>query len=170
HIEADNRLAWYLGRLERAYGDRAIYVHLRRDRRATARSYAKRYDRGIIRAYRLGILINLPKDSEPVAVCEDYCDTVDANIEAFLRDKTRTMTFRLESAHGDFARFWELIGARGDLAAAQAEWDVAYNASDAHGRGFMPGARPPMWRRLKDSARVALRRLAARGGGGSPRE
>ncbi len=169
HIEADNRLAWYLGRLDRTYGDRAIYVHLRRDRLGTARSYAKRYDRGIIRAYRLGILINLSKDVDPVAVCEDYCDTVDSNIEAFLRGKPRTMTFWLENAHQDFARFWELIGAQGDLAAAQGEWDVAYNASDAHGRGFMPGARPGLWRRIRDALRESVRRVSARWGQGRAR-
>ena len=32
HIESDNRLAWYAGRLEKRYGDDAFYVHLKRDR------------------------------------------------------------------------------------------------------------------------------------------
>ena len=40
HIEADNRLSWVLGRLDAAYGDNAIYVHLRRDRTDTIRSFA----------------------------------------------------------------------------------------------------------------------------------
>lgn len=31
HIEADNRLSWLLGRLDRTYGNAAFYVHLRRD-------------------------------------------------------------------------------------------------------------------------------------------
>jgi hypothetical protein len=38
HIEVDNRLAWLLGRLDETYGKDAFYVHLRRDRDATARS------------------------------------------------------------------------------------------------------------------------------------
>ena len=31
HIEIDNRLAWFTGRLEAAWGDRAAYVHLTRE-------------------------------------------------------------------------------------------------------------------------------------------
>jgi hypothetical protein len=42
HIEVDNRLAWMLGRLEDAHGDRAFYVHLRRDEEATAESHVGR--------------------------------------------------------------------------------------------------------------------------------
>ena len=38
HIEADNRLSWFLGKLDQEYGDNAVYVHLLRDRAATARS------------------------------------------------------------------------------------------------------------------------------------
>src|SRR5664279_6422416 len=41
HIEADNRLAWFLGRLEERYGDEAFYVHLVRDRAATAASLVR---------------------------------------------------------------------------------------------------------------------------------
>ncbi|MEW8461604.1 MAG: hypothetical protein AB2653_14955 [Candidatus Thiodiazotropha endolucinida] len=33
HIEADNRLCWLLGRLEREYGNDAYYVHLTRNHR-----------------------------------------------------------------------------------------------------------------------------------------
>src|SRR5262245_39334592 len=52
HIEADNRLSWFLGRLERTYGNDAFYVHLKRQDAATARSFAQRYQYGIIKAYR----------------------------------------------------------------------------------------------------------------------
>lgn len=40
HIEADNRLTWFLGPLGERYPD-AIYVHLVRDREAVARSWAR---------------------------------------------------------------------------------------------------------------------------------
>lgn len=127
HIESDNRLSWLLGRLDRAYGDRAVYVHLRRDDLKTARSFMQRFNRGILRAYRLKILMRLPADTAPIDVCLDYCDTVNTNIELFLRDKTRKMDFRMETGREDFQRFWDLIGAEGDREAALAEWDVAHN-------------------------------------------
>ncbi|MFA6959824.1 MAG: hypothetical protein WC205_03620 [Opitutaceae bacterium] len=127
HIESDNRLSWFLGRLDRIHGDRAIYVHLRRDDRKTAESFAERYNRGILRAYRCKMLMRLPSSTNPLDVCLDYCDTVNSNIALFLRDKTKKMDFRMENGHEDFITFWKLIGAEGDLQAALAEWDVAYN-------------------------------------------
>ena len=57
HIEADNRLSWFLGRLDREYGDGAFYVHLTRDDRKTADSLLNRYHGGIMRAYAAGILM-----------------------------------------------------------------------------------------------------------------
>jgi hypothetical protein len=122
HIEADNRLSWFLGRLDRRYGDNAFYVHLKRNELDTARSYARRWDKGIIKAYRRWIILGGKLDVEPVDMCLDYCETVNSNIEAFLKDKTRKLTFNLENAKEDYRRFWELD-------AALAEWDVNYNAS-----------------------------------------
>lgn len=117
HIEVDNRLAWVLGRLHKAYGNDAFYVHLIRNREDTARSFDRRWHirTGIIRAYSHGILSQQQDDIE---VCRDYWDTVNANIEAFLRDKTQKTTVRLEHVKRDFRRFWEMIGAEGDLDAA----------------------------------------------------
>lgn len=130
HIESDNRLSWILGRLDRAYGDGAVYVHLRRDDMQTARSFLQRYNRGILRAYRNKIITAHSLDNaRPIEVCLDYCDTVNTNIELFLRDKTKKMDFRMENGREDFRRFWDLIGAEGDQKAALAEWDVAHNPS-----------------------------------------
>ena len=141
HIEADNRLAWFLdalpavcaflGRLDRHYGDNAVYVHLRRNIEATVNSYAKRlFPGGIIPAYRQGILQFLPDNVSHISVCLDYYDTVNSNIELFLKDKTRKMTFTLENAAEDYPKFWRLIGAEGDMSAALAEFRIAYNASE----------------------------------------
>jgi hypothetical protein len=129
HIEADNRLSWFLGRLERSYGNSAFYVHLTRSREDTARSFTKRWDQGIMQAYRDGVLIKLPAESDRMAVSLDYCDTVDSNIDAFLRDKTHKMSFRLETAKTDFQHFWSRIDAKGNLTDALAEWDHVYNES-----------------------------------------
>ena len=129
HIEADNRLSWFLGRLDREYGDNAIYVHLTRDRASTAESFALRKDYGIMQAYKEGILQGGTEQQSALDLALDYIDTVEANIMHFLKDKTNKMTFKLESARDDFEKFWNLIGADGNLDNALAEWEVHYNAS-----------------------------------------
>lgn len=136
HIEADNRLSWLLGRLDRAYGPDAFYVHLQRARDATAQSFARRSGFGIMQAYREGILLGGQPEHSAIDLASDYLDTIAANIALYLRDKPQQMTFRLENARHDFADFWQRIGATGDLAAALAEWQYPYNAS--HGELFIP--------------------------------
>ena len=129
HIEADNRLSWLLGRLEQAYGNRAFYVHLQREREATAASFARRIGFGIMKAYREGILLESEAGQSDLDLARDYLDTIDANIALFLRDKHNQMHFRLEHAKDDFKRFWHWIGAEGDVVKALAEWDIRHNAS-----------------------------------------
>ncbi|MGD8590882.1 MAG: hypothetical protein PVG22_18820 [Chromatiales bacterium] len=128
HIEADNRLSWLLGRLERRFGDDALYVHLSRTRQASVESFSRRAHFGIMQAYRAGILLGGRQQSDR-EIALDYLETVDSNIALFLKDKTHKMDFRLEHAKQDFPLFWELIGAQGDLVKALAEWDIRYNAS-----------------------------------------
>lgn len=131
HIEADVRLAWFLGRLDRKYGDNAFYVHLRRNDMETARSFTARYSQGIMRAYRGGgILMGLPEDTPPIQVALDYCDTVNSNIELFLKDKTHKMNMRLETWTQDFPKFWQAIGAEGDLEAALAKLGTRFNSTE----------------------------------------
>ncbi len=121
HIEADNRLSWLLGRLDKCYGDDAFYVHLTRTSVDTAHSFSRRYEGGIIKAYRYdGILLGLPEESDPLLVSLDYCQTVNSNIELFLKDKTSKMEIALETIDRDFATFWERIGSEGDIDAALA--------------------------------------------------
>jgi hypothetical protein len=129
HIEADNRLCWILGRLEREYGNDAHYVHLTRNRQASVESFVKRKDYGIMQAYREGILMGGQQQSA-AEIADDYLDTVDCNISLFLKDKDHTMTFSLENAVDDFAGFWHWIDAQGDLGKALVEWQVCYNASN----------------------------------------
>lgn len=132
HIEADNRLTWLLGRLDKTFGQEPLYVHLTRDPEEVAASFVKRSDRGIMLAYRTEILMRaerLSRDTPLIEFCRDYVTTVTENIRHFLRDKPRTMPFRLETAKADMERFWEAIGAEGNLDPAVREWDVAYNKS-----------------------------------------
>lgn len=140
HIEIDNRLAWLLGRLEAAYGPKAFYVHLQRNRSEVAASFARRANRGIMRAYGGdGILLGLSSDTDALELAFDYIDTVTANITAFLRDKPHRLAFPLEQARTVFPEFWARIGAEGDLGAALDEFGVRHNASSVSAPAPGPG-------------------------------
>lgn len=129
HIEADNRLSWFLGRLDEQFGDDAFYVHLKRDTEATVNSFIRRMDFGIMKAYKRGILLDSSATADKERYARDYVDTVNSNITHFLKDKTRKMNFQLENAPHDFELFFESIGAEGDLTSSLAEWQTTYNAS-----------------------------------------
>lgn len=129
HIEADNRLSWFLGRLDQQYADRAFYMHLSRDLQQTADSFARREGYGIMQAYKEGILLGGENEQSAADIALDYIATVESNIELFLQTKNNKMSFNLESAKDDFRIFWERIGAEGDLEMALSEWDINYNAS-----------------------------------------
>ena len=129
HIEADNRLSWFLGRLDERFGKEAFYVHLKRDPDATARSFSRRYRRGIIKAYRTGILWKLPREANSLDVCRDYVETVHRNIEYFLRDKPYQLTMDLENISDGFDQFWRDIGAEGDFDRAKTILQQPHNQS-----------------------------------------
>lgn len=134
HIEADNRLSWMLGRLDRAFGKDAFYVHLTRDPDAVARSFERRLAKkaGIISAYAGEILMGAPVRSKNIAPFDfslDYVDTVTENIRLFLRDKPLQMDFRLETGRADTETLWNRLGLTGNLDAALAAWDTRHNAS-----------------------------------------
>jgi hypothetical protein len=129
HIEVDNRLAWFLGALDREYGKAAYYVHLTRDPEAIAKSYNQRWHlRGtIMRGYSESILIEARAD--PIDMCRDYVATVSENISFFLRDKPNVVHVRLENIQEDFAKFWDWIGAAGDRDSAIDIWRHKFNAT-----------------------------------------
>ena len=129
HIEADNRLSWLLGRLDKRYGDDAFYVHLKRNPQDTASSFAKRIDFGILKAYEQGVLMHDTHRLPASDIASDYIETVNDNIELFLKDKTHKMLISLETVQTDFTDFWQRIGAQGDRDAALSEWHINYNAS-----------------------------------------
>jgi len=139
HIESDNRLAWFLGRLERQFpAEEVFYVHLQRERQAVARSYARRLRRGmILPAWAEGVYLGLedPLPRHAFELALDYVDTVTANIEQFLHGRENSMQFQLEAAARDLPRFWERIGAEGALPEALAEFTIAHNAGPPEKRG-----------------------------------
>ncbi len=129
HIEADNRLSWFLGRLDKEFNNNAFYVHLSRDKQKTVNSFCKRKNHGIIKAYREGILLGGKNSQTTNEIAEDYINTVESNIAFFLKHKTHKMSFSLENAAADFREFFQKISAEGEINAALNEFNTHYNAS-----------------------------------------
>lgn len=129
HIEIDNRLSWYLGRLDKLYDKEAtIYIHLKRNAEDVANSFVKRTHYGIMKAYMEGIANAVPGVNEKPVVM-DYILTVRSNIDHFLKDKPNKLEINVENFEGDFLEFWKYIGATGNYEAAIAELKHKHNAS-----------------------------------------
>jgi len=129
HIEADNRLSWLLGRLDNKYANNAFYVHLTRNIKNVSTSFSKRIDFGILKAYEQGILMHEQHLLPARDIAEDYMETVDSNINLFLKDKSKKIDVSVETAKKDFTEFWKRINAEGDLEKALEEWKTKHNAS-----------------------------------------
>ena len=115
--------------MDEKYGDDAFYVHLTRELEATINSFTKRSSYGIMRAYKEGILLDDSVLTDNKNIARDYIQTVTANIQFFLKDKTKKMEFQLENAQQDFVTFFQAVNAEGDLQLALNEWGTAHNAS-----------------------------------------
>lgn len=134
HIESDNRLSWFLGKLGEAYdGKDVLYVHLFREREKVAQSLARRWAKpfraSIIRAFANGIVLRVddwPEDQR-IEVCRTFVDTVNANIRDFVRARP-FLTVHLEDGGSSFDAFLERIGAEGDLNAVRRDWAIRHNA------------------------------------------
>lgn len=128
HIEVDNRLSFFLGALEKKYGDDAIYIHLRREPDAVARSYNTRWHvaEGIMKGWAVGLA---RQTQFGVNTARFMVDTIEENITAFLRDKSKVMVINLETLQDQLPAFLDLIGAEGDLKAALAAVSETHNAS-----------------------------------------
>jgi hypothetical protein len=130
HVEADNRLSWFLGILDKKYGDGAIYVHLIREKDKVVESYNKRWKSRltIVKAFTEGILmtpIEKLDEKSRLTVCSDYYDAVNSNIELFLKDKTKKITINLKDVNAGFGEMWSLMGAQGN-------WDKAIELLGEH--------------------------------------
>lgn len=134
HIESDNRLSWHLGQLNEIYKDDAFYVHLKRNRDKVAASWMKRFYQpiSIIDSFCGGIRKTPPEllnQENRLRACYDYIDTVNANIEYFISNKSNTLTINLEKITKDFPIFWDKIGAKGDLNKALRTFEMRHNKS-----------------------------------------
>jgi hypothetical protein len=135
HIEIDNRLSFYLGSLDKKYGDNAVYVHLIRNEMDVANSYNKRWYfkyHSIMRAFTNYIKYLNCETLSPEQLIElsiEYVNITNDNIRLFLKDKTKTCQIRMENFHEDFKTFWNLINANGNLESALEELTIKHNAS-----------------------------------------
>tara|TARA_Y100001970_G_scaffold9906_1_gene11692 strand:+ start:332 stop:901 length:570 start_codon:yes stop_codon:yes gene_type:complete len=132
HIEIDNRLCWFLGRLDKQYGDNAIYVHLRRNSDKVAESFSQRfyYKRGISLAYKYNLLrTEQISDKSDIEICRDLVKTCEENILLFLRNKTKVIKIDVENFKEGVTQFWNYINAEGDLNKALKELEVKQNKS-----------------------------------------
>jgi len=133
HVESDNRLSWFLGSLDHLYGDAPIYVHLTRNVDDVVASYRDRRHgpHFMMPAFGHAILTARDLDDEQWAdVARMFVNSVNRNIDLFLRDKSRVVRMTLEDPLPSVHRVWEMAGMEGDLGAALAEWSVRHNASD----------------------------------------
>lgn len=135
HIEADNRLVWFLGVLDKKFGKNAFYVYLRRNKEETVRSFMRRWNpRSIIWSFSKGILSRDPKDlnkEEKLKVCELYYNTVEENILSFLNDKPKKQVIELESIVDHFHDFTQKIDAKVNFENALKELKRTHNASSS---------------------------------------
>jgi len=132
HIEVDNRLSYFLGTLHKEYGDGAYYVHLLRNQHEVARSLAGRDAWSILFAFASGVLqyrdeAQFLTEEQRYEIGLHYWDTINDNIQMFLRDKSHYMTMWIHDIKDAFADFWYAIDGKGDLQAAISEWDVRHN-------------------------------------------
>ncbi len=128
HIEVDNRLAWFLGRLHEKY-PHAFYVHLLRDEGAAARSYAERGGHEAAKIlHGFMFAVKQGQHGEAAQEAREMVATVNANIRHFLREKPH-VTIDIASAGESFPAFWKWIRAEGRLDAALCELKNRYNRS-----------------------------------------
>lgn len=131
HIEADNRLLFYLPQLETRFGDDALYVYLVRDPEKIAQSYAKRWHLtvSVVRAYTHGLRM-IPRVSEDdvLSHCRDFVAYADQTFRAFLDRQTNVQFFDIEDAETEFTAFARHLGLDAPEAAL-AVWRETHNAN-----------------------------------------
>lgn len=135
HIEVDNRLIWFSGRLEELYGKEAFYVHLTRNPEKVARSFNQRWENpfSIIRAYAHAIhfrKINELSETEKLDICRYFVENTNKNISDFLADKPLKTSIDIDQVAQEFPAFWEAIGASGNLEKAVQAFSEKLNSQD----------------------------------------
>ncbi len=132
HIEVDPRLPWFLGKLARRYPG-AFYVHLVREPAAVAASIERRWGgrASFARAFGESMLWRADRTASRLDIARFQIETMTANIELFLStlDDDQHMVAQLEEADDWFPKFWDQIGATGNMTRALHEFSIHYNSS-----------------------------------------
>lgn len=68
-------------------------------------------------------------ESEKLEICSHYYETVNDNIQQFLKEKINKQVINPEKIHEDFSSFWSLIGAAGNRINASKKFDLFHNKS-----------------------------------------
>jgi hypothetical protein len=135
HIEADNRLTWFLGSMAERFDDKnVLYVHLSRDFNQTVDSFVHRlrnsdYRSSIIRAFAHGILMK-PGDwtpEEEVELCRLYVQTIHSNINEFVKNRQHQLV-QLGDSGTSFNSFIDSISPEGDIDRVKSTWLEVHNA------------------------------------------
>ena len=134
HIESDNRLTWFLGNLDKIYGNKSYYIKLTRDKNKIINSYLKRksLNQGIIPAFAINIFQQKKwkiTDNGYKWATESFVNTSYNNIDLFLKDKKNKIEIDIEKPISKFKQFWHEINADGDLNKAIDEFSKSYNSS-----------------------------------------
>lgn len=114
HIEIDTRLAWFLGSLDRIYGDVPVFVHLKRNEDDVIRSFYHRETppSSIMYAFAHGIVSNRDRKTSKrlMEASALMVRTVNDNIEAFLESKSKKVEIHLENPTPGLIELWSLLG------------------------------------------------------------
>lgn len=130
HIEADNRLLFFLPQLEERFGDDAYYVLLKRDHALIAKSYAKRWQLtvSVVRAWTHGIrMIPRVRGEDVEACCLEFVDYAESTLDLFLKRQKNVMQFNITDARNEFIRFSQWIGVNEAPESALEEWGQRHN-------------------------------------------
>jgi hypothetical protein len=135
HIEVDNRLCWFLGDMQKRFSSSdTLYIYLKRDFDKTAESFLHRlknsaYRASIMGAFAHGIIMKSGdwKPEEEERLARFYVETVQANIESFLK-LTPHLVVSLEDGGESFRTFLAEISAEGEIEKALQTWRHVYNA------------------------------------------
>lgn len=149
HIEVDNRLAWFLGRLNKRFGKDAFYVHLYRDADKVAKSYDKRWSSlvSLVSAFNHGLMMQKAPSAH---AAPDLIETVTENILYFLSDKPHQIAINIDDPEPGFREFAERIGATGDIDAAIRVFAEIHNPSDGKKTGQVVSTEPERRTALMD--------------------
>jgi len=130
HIEADNRLIFFLSLLDEKFATDTAYVYLLRDEKLVARSYSERWHLSIsiVRAFTNGVrMVPRVKNNEILDYCHDYVKYVDSVVRLHLSKQENAFVFDLSKAEEEYKRFAKWVGVENLPEAACAEWRQHHN-------------------------------------------